>query len=291
LSEDSLVRKDYIVPAAAGGAAYRRGIWMFGVLLAVAAVGIGILASMIGVGGGFLVVPMLILGWGFSAQDAAGTSLLMIVFTSTSSTLAYWRQHRIDLPLGLALAAATLPGALVGAYLTSLLSSKILEGMLGIFLAGIAVKMFLARELPDRVGEGTSSTRRIIDAHGHVFEYSPRLSLGIPGSFLAGMTSGLFGIGGGVLVVPLLRLGLKVPMHIAAPTSMFMMIFTSVGGGLAHAALGHARVSYAIPLILGIIVGTQTGARLARTTRSKVLELILAACLMVVGLRMVLCLL
>ena len=262
---------------------------MFGVVLGLAAVGIGILASMIGVGGGFLVVPMLILGWGFSAQDAAGTSLLMIVFTSTSSTFAYWRQRRVDMRLGLILEAATLPGALLGAYLTSILSSKVLEGMFGIFLAGIAVKMFLARELPDRAEHEGSATRKIIDAHGHVFEYTPNLAAGLPGGFLAGMSSGLFGIGGGVLKVPLLRLVLKVPMHIAAPTSMFMMIFTSIGGAMAHAALGHTRVSYAIPLILGIIVGTQIGARLARRTRSRVLELILAACLLIVGLRMTLC--
>jgi uncharacterized membrane protein YfcA len=251
------------------------------------AVAVGCLASMVGVGGGFLVVPMLVLVWGLSMQNAAGTSLLMIVFTSSSSTLAYSRQKRIDYRLGAILALGTIPGALVGAYLTSLLESEILEGLLGIFLLGLAVRMLLARELPDRRPDLEETSTRKVDAHGHVFEYNAKPNRGFPGSFLAGMTSGIFGIGGGTLIVPLLRLGLSVPMHIAVPTSMFMMIFTSIAAGMTHAALGHARLDYAIPLILGIVIGTQIGARLAKRTKARVLEKLLGFCLLIVGFRMV----
>jgi uncharacterized membrane protein YfcA len=77
-------------------------------------------------------------------------------------------------------------------------------------------------------------------------------------------------------------------MHIAVPTSMFMMIFTSLSAGVTHAALGHARLEYAIPLILGIVVGTQIGARLARRTKARVLEKILGLCLLVVGFKLIL---
>lgn len=243
---------------------------------------------MVGVGGGFLVVPMLVLVWGLSMQDAAGTSLLMIVFTSTSSTLAYWRQRRIDYRLGTILALGTIPGALAGAYVTSLLESELLEGLLGIFLLGLAVRMLIARELPDRRPDPDGSCTRMVDAHGHVFEYNAKPNKGLPGSFMAGIVSGTFGIGGGTLIVPLLRLGLSVPMHIAVPTSMFMMIFTSLSAGVTHAALGHARLEYAIPLILGIVVGTQIGARLARRTKARVLEKILGLCLLVVGFKLIL---
>jgi len=241
---------------------------------------------MVGVGGGFLVVPLLALGWGLSMQEAAATSLIMIMFTSSSSTLAYWKQRRIDYRLGLILIAGTVPGAIAGAYVTKYLRSQVLEVALGIFLVGLGAKMIMARELPDmEVGE-KKGNRRLVDAHGHVFEYSPRSTVGIPGSFLAGLASGTFGIGGGVLNVPLLRLGLGVPMHIASATSMFMMIFTSVAAGLTHAALGHSRIEYAIPLCLGIVVGTQIGARLARRVRARILEKLLGICLLVVGARM-----
>ena len=181
----------------------------------------------------------------------------------------------------------TIPGALGGAYLTSLVESEMLEGLLGLFLLGLAVRMLLARELPDRRPDLDENCTRKVDAHGHVFEYSAKPSRGFPGSFLAGMTSGIFGIGGGTLIVPLLRLGLSVPMHIAVPTSMFMMIFTSLAASLTHAALGHARLDYAIPLILGIVVGTQIGARLAKRTKARVLEKLLGFCLLIVGSRMI----
>lgn len=259
-----------------------------GIGLGVMAVAVGCLAALVGVGGGFLVVPMLVLVWGLSMQDAAGTSLIMIVFTSSSSTLAYARQKRIDYSLGLILAAGTIPGALAGAYITSLVDSKILEALLGIFLLGLSLRMLLAKELPDRKPDmGDGEAKRKVDAHGHVFEYSAKPSRGLPGSFLAGMVSGTFGIGGGTLIVPLLRLGLKVPMHIAVPTSMFMMIFTSISAGLTHAVLGHARLEYAIPLCIGIVAGTQIGARLARRTKARVLERLLGMCLLIVGVRMI----
>jgi uncharacterized membrane protein YfcA len=181
----------------------------------------------------------------------------------------------------------TIPGALAGAYLTSLLESELLEGLLGIFLLGLAVRMLLARELPDRRPDLDGSCTRKVDAHGHVFEYSAKPSKGFPGSFLAGMVSGTFGIGGGTLIVPLLRLGLRIPMHIAVPTSMFMMIFTSLAAGATHAVLGHAKLEYAIPLIVGIVIGTQIGARLAKRTKARVLEKLLGVCLLIVGSKLV----
>ncbi len=260
---------------------------MLGIGLGVMAVAVGCLAAMVGVGGGFLVVPMLVLVWGLSMQDAAGTSLIMIIFTSSSSTFAYARQKRIDYSLGLILAAGTIPGALAGAYVTSLVESEILEALLGIFLLGLSLRMLVAKELPDRKPDLEEGAKRKVDAHGHVFEYAARPSRGLPGSFLAGMVSGTFGIGGGTLIVPLLRLGLNVPMHIAVPTSMFMMIFTSISAGLTHAVLGHARLEYAIPLCIGIVVGTQIGARLARRTKARVLERLLGVCLLIVGVRMI----
>lgn len=259
---------------------------MYGIGLGLMAAAVGCLAAMVGVGGGFLVVPMLVLVWGLSMQEAAGTALLMIVFTSTSSTLAYSRQKRIDYRVGLILAAGTIPGALIGAYLTSLVDSLLLEALLGIFLLGLALWMLLARELTDKKTDPAEGGRRKVDALGHVFEYSPKTSKGLPGGFLAGLTSGTFGIGGGVLVVPLLRLGLGVPMHISCATSMFMMVFTSLAAGATHIFLGHPRIDYAIPLCIGIIIGTQIGAFLAKKTRARFLERMLGVCLLIMGARM-----
>ena len=153
---------------------------MFGLGLGLMAAAVGCVAAMVGVGGGFLVVPMLVLVWGISAQEAAGTSLLMIVFTSLSSTFAYSRQGRIDYSLGMVLAAGTVPGALLGAYVTSYVESEVLSGLLGLFLLGVSVWMLVARELPDRRPDLSKGARMKVDAHGHVFEYSPASVMGLP---------------------------------------------------------------------------------------------------------------
>ncbi len=255
------------------------------IALGVVAAAVGTLAAMVGVGGGFLIVPMLVLIWGLSMQDAAGTSLIMIIFTSLSSTLAFWRQKRIDYRTGGILAIANVPGALFGAYVTSMVESLILEAFLGILLMGLGIRMVVCTELPEKSSD--ECTVRMVGSEGQVFEYAPKLKWGVPGTFLAGVTSGLFGIGGGILDVPLLRLGVGIPMHIACATSMFIMILTSLSAGLTHAMLGHARLDYAIPLVIGIIIGTQIGALLARRTKAKILENILGICLLVVGARMI----
>ncbi len=263
---------------------------MLGIDLGLMAAAVGCLAAMVGVGGGFLVVPMLILIWGLSAQDAAGTSLLMIIFTSLSSTAAYARQRRIDYRLGLILASGTIPGALLGAYVTSLVESVVLVGLFGVFLLGLSINMLIAREIPDEQSASSEASTKV-DANGRVFRHAVRTSRGLPGSFAAGLTSGFFGIGGGVLIVPLLRLWLGIPMHIACATSMFMMVFTSIAAASTHAALGHCRLDYAIPLCIGIIAGTQIGAFLAKRTKARILEKMLGACLLVVGARMIVSLL
>jgi uncharacterized membrane protein YfcA len=260
---------------------------MLGIGLGLVASGIGCIAAMVGLGGGFLVVPLLILVWGLEFEVAAGTSLLMIIFTSTSATLAYWRQKRVDVSLGIVIAATTIPGAILGAFVTDRVDPTLLKILLGAFLLAVSVRMMV----PSRLGGGDAGTpggtRRMVDADGKVFEYSPKPLRAAPGGFLAGLASGTFGIGGGALVVPLLRFGVGVPMHIAAPTSMFAMVFTSATGAIVHAGLGNASFSHAIPLGIGMIVGTQIGARIAKRTKAKVLEKLLGICILVVGARMI----
>ncbi len=251
---------------------------------------VGIISSMIGVGGGFLIVPILVLIYAISTHLAVGTSVVMIVFTALSSTFAYARQRRIDYSLGSILATGSIPGAALGAYATSFISPAGLASLFGVFLIIVAVRMLIAPN--DSKGEKRSRIwgwiRRIKDAQGHVFQYEANMVPGIALSLLAGFASGFFGVGGGAVMVPVMVLVMTMPMHIAVATSMFIMIFTSVSAATTHILLGNVLADSAIALGIGIVFGTQVGAFAARRLRARSLQRVFAAFLLVIGARMAL---
>jgi len=249
---------------------------------------------LLGVGGGIIVVPILILAFNLRAQQAVGTSLVMIIFTALSATFAYSRQKRLDWRVGLMGAVVTVPGAVVGAYLTQFFSSNSLTIIFGLFLFFIAASMFrqsnrtARRDKNPQVKKDQESKRwvwkrRIIDAYGNVFQYDANIYTGLALLFAGGLASGFFGIGGGLIVVPILAGIVGLPMHIAVATSMLTMIFTSVSGVATHIMLGHVLLEYAAPIVVGIVVGAQVGARTAKRLRSVSLERVFALVVVVIG--------
>lgn len=255
---------------------------------------IGIIAAMLGIGGGVFVVPalqLLPLSIEFSPQMAAGTSLAMIVFKALSSTSGYARQKRIDYKIGLLLATVTIPGALVGAYLTSIFSAELLILIFALFLLYVASRMIFTYRLGGDKLAGYAKTgwhRELTDSDGTVFQYISNMKLGIPLSFFAGVSSGLLGIGGGALMVPILHFALAFPMHLAVATSVFTMIFTSISGVASHIYLGNVQFDYALILSIGVIIGAQIGTNVAKRTSSRTLRRIFGLLLILISLRMIL---
>ncbi len=251
---------------------------------------VGIVAAMIGVGGGVFIVPFLTLVSGFFPQEAVGTSLAMIVFTSLSSTIRYSRQRRIDYKVGLILILTTIPGAFLGAYLTTFFTSKLLGLTFGIFLILVVLRMAFSSSFHKQVLPKAQKSwhRKIIDLDGKVFEYDTNVSLGLVLSFFGGLSSGLLGIGGGSLMVPILHLIMGLPIHITVATSMFIMIFTSVSGVATHFSLGNVHLDYAILLSVGVIFGAQLGAHIAKKASGKNLRRLFAVVLLIVSVRMIL---
>lgn len=256
--------------------------------------GVGIVSAMIGLGGGFLVVPVLVLLYNLPAQEAAGTSLTMIIFTALSSTVAYVQQRRVDYLLGVMLITGTIPGAIAGAYATKFISSAGLSSLFGIFLIIVAARMLWssrrngapAAESSD--GDANSWRRALVDSKGQEFQYRVRVMVGIPLSILAGFASGFFGIGGGAVMVPVMNVAMGVPMHLAVATSMFLMIFTSISGVATHLALGNVLAEYALFLAIGVVAGAQIGARAARRLRASHLGSLFGIVLIIIGARMAL---
>lgn len=264
-------------------------------LLTILGVLAGFLGGLLGVGGGIIVVPILVLIFNLDTRLAVGTSLVMIMFTALSATFAYYRQRRIDWKVGMISAVATVPGASIGAYATKFFSSNSLAIIFGVTILFIAVVMlrrsFRERTDPQKtrilasVPRATRGhwSRRLVDSMGMVFEYDASIYSGLLLLVLGGLASGFLGIGGGLVVVPILIAIVGLPMHIAIATSMLTMIFTSISGVSTHIMLGNVSVEYAIPLVIGILGGTQLGAWTAKRLKSASLERVFAIAVMAIG--------
>jgi uncharacterized membrane protein YfcA len=269
------------------------------ILLVLLGVFSGFLGGLLGVGGGIIVVPILILAFDLQAQQAVGTSLVMIIFTALSATFAYSRQRRLDWKVGIMGALVTVPGAAIGAYVTKFLSSTSLTILFSVFLFFIAASMVRRsyasanRDEKTQTGGGSKKTtgsvwkRSITDAYGNVFQYEASIYTGLALLFVGGLASGFFGIGGGLIVVPILASVVGLPMHIAVATSMLTMIFTSISGVATHIMLGHVLLEYAAPIIVGIVIGAQLGARTAKRLRSISLERVFAAVVFIMGILLI----
>lgn len=263
---------------------------MMEILLPIFGFLIGTVASMTGIGGGALIVPLLTLSYDFSPALAVGTSLTTIVFTSLASATNYSRQKRIYYKTGLILATATVPGALVGAYLTSIIEAQQLGLVFGVFLLLVALRMiFKLSFFRSKHSDTEKATHHaVVDSESSLFKSRTRFLLGAMLSFFGGLSSGLLGIGGGALMVPIMTLVMNIPIHVTVATSMFTMIFTSTSGVVQHFSLGNIRFDYAILLVLGTIFGAQLGAYSSKRISSKNLRRIFGLVLILISIRMIL---
>ena len=268
-------------------------------LVFIVAIFIGIIAAMVGIGGGALMVPIMILLLGVEPHQAVGTSLHVIILTATSSTIAYYIQRRIDFKVGVLMPLVTIPGSVLGAYTTKFISPKGIVGIFGAFLILIALKMLTSRErrkseneegsaLSEDLNKGGESTRTLIDRDGKVFTYRPKLKVGLLLGFSAGFASGFLGIGGGALMVPILNLVVGLPIHLAVATSMFIMVFSASFGATTHFLMGNLVPEYVVLLGAGVILGAQIGARTAKRLKASKLRKAFAVVLIFTGLRMLL---
>ena len=260
---------------------------MMEILLPIFGFLIGTVASMVGVGGGVFIVPLLTLLCGFSTSEAVGTSLATIIFTSLASTANYSRQKRIYYKTGLVLAITTVPGAYLGAYLTEIIQERLLGLIFGAFLFFVALRMIFKLNLFKSEHSDTEK-RHAIDSECSLFERKNKVLVGVVLGFFGGLSSGLLGIGGGSLMVPIMVLAMGMPMHITVATSMFTMIFTSTSGVIEHFRLDHINIEYAFLLVLGTIFGAQLGAYASKRISGRNLRRIFGLVLIIVSIRMIL---
>lgn len=247
---------------------------------------IGIAAALTGVGGGIFIVPLLTLLYGFEPVVAIGTSLATIILTSIASTINYLKQNRVYVKIGLILALATAPGGYVGAALTAIPIIKSWLGpIFGVFLILVAAQM-IYKALSTKSEKGCGQTDPAFESG--LLGNPRKLLLGLCLSFFGGVASGLLGVGGGTILVPIMCYALDFPIHFSIPTSMFIMIFTSITGVANHVQMGNVEPYYALYLGLGSVFGAQVGANASKKLSSRNLRLVFAAMLIVASINMIL---
>lgn len=258
-------------------------------MIILATFGVGFVASMLGLGGGFLVVPLLIFT-GLSAHSAIGTTISIAMFVGFSSFIEYYRQRRVDWELAIILECASVPGSILGAYLTSYVSSDQLIFLFILIL--IVISFFLISQQsiqPDFKFSHFIWRREIIDRFNKKFDYQVNLFWALLFGFFAGLAAGFFGISGAIMKVPVL-IFVGVPIHVAVATSSLMISLTSSAAFATHFLLGNIDYRYLILASPSIILGAQLGARKARKIKPRKLRkifsilLILAAIAMLVKL-------
>ncbi len=219
----------------------------------------GVLGSMIGLGGGIIVVPVLTFA-GFPPTLAASNSLFAAFSNAVASTISYSRQKRIEYCVGLKLGLLTIPGTILGAYVSSDVTPGIFKILFGLVLVASSVYIFLRKKITTK--DHTISAKAII--------------LSIGASFFAGIISSFFGIGGGIIFVPLMVVGMGMSMKNAAPTSQFILLFASFSGIIVHSMLGHPDFLQSGLLAVGAFVGGLVGARLSLEIKERSLQILVS---------------
>ncbi len=219
----------------------------------------GLLGSIIGLGGGIIIVPVLTF-FGFSPALAASNSIFAVFSNAIASSISYAKQRRIEYSIGLKLGLLSIPGTVVGALISSEITPSIFKILFALILISASIYVF--------------SKRKIEQKNYNLSKQIMILAIGV--SFFAGIISGLFGVGGGIIFVPLMVVAMGLSMKNAAPTSQFILLFASGSALVTHTLLGHPDFYQALLLAIGAFVGGLVGARLSLEIKENSLKILIS---------------
>lgn len=245
-----------------------------GLVMVVGGVAAGVFGSLLGLGGGVLIVPLLTLGFGLGLREAIGVSLVCVIVTSTASAGVYLQRHVANLRLGMTLELATAVGALVGGLVAFAVSDQVLAGLFAALLLYVSVSMVRGREPGEADGDPPEGDPADDTAASSMLErlagpgYRVRnLGRGLAGSVVAGVTSALLGVGGGLVKVPVMHLVMGVPLRVATATSNLMIGVTASAGAIIYLLRGEIDPYIAGPTAVGVFLGASMGSRAAHRVR------------------------
>ena len=234
----------------------------------------GIVGSLLGLGGGIIISPILTLTGSLPSQ-VASTSLLAVASTGASSTLSYSIKKKIRYSIGIKIAAFAVPFSVIGALVSSSLNPDEFKLYFAILLISTSLYLLVRKPI--------NENRRNQENRGRLI--SNTLLYG--GSSAAGLISSLFGIGGGIIFVPILVIIYKLKMINASPTAQFILLISTITGLLTHIILEHPEYSYGIALALGAFLGAQLGSRTIHLISDNILSKILSFSLIIIAINFV----
>ena len=251
-----------------------------GLLLLAGGLAAGVFGSLLGLGGGTLIVPLLTLGFGLPLIKAVGVSLVCVIMTSGAAAGVYLERRVANLRLGMTLELFTAIGALGGGLIAFLLPEHVVELLFAGLLFYVAASMARPRSRAGTTEDGPAPDAG--DAHPPLDEESTRaaagsfvetlsgpgyrvhrIAWGIVGSVVAGVSSALLGIGGGTIKVPTMHVIMGIPLRVATATSNLMMGITASAGAIIYLFRGGIDPYVAAPTAIGVFIGASIGSRAA----------------------------
>ena len=262
---------------------------------------IGAFGTLIGAGGGFVLVPILLLVYPNEKTELiTGISLAVVFFNALSGSLAYARMKRVDYKSGILFSIATIPGAILGALSTAYVPRGVFDLLFGVLMIVAAIYLWTSGGEESAVqsyrkGDSDSDprprrmVRDLTDAEGVRYHYAYNPVTGVLLSLVVGFISSLLGVGGGFIHVPILTRLLDFPVHIATATSHFVLAIMSLTGTLVHVAQGVfvRGLRRTALLAIGVLIGAQAGAWMSNRVGGKMIIRGLAVALAFVGVRLI----
>jgi hypothetical protein len=261
----------------------------------------GAFGALLGLGGGILIVPLLTLGFGLPLREAVGASLVCVIVTSSAAASVYLQRDVANLRLGMTLEMFTASAALAGGLVAFALPDRVLALMFAALLLYVAATMARGRgaeiavkpapddpeDLVPAAAEAASGSGLAASLSGPGYRVR-NLGRGVLGSLVAGIVSALFGVGGGIVKVPLMNLAMGVPMRVATATSNLMIGVTASAGGLIYLLRGGIDPYVAAPLAVGVFGGASLASRMADRVDLRLLRMLFVAVLVVTASQMAL---
>jgi uncharacterized protein len=230
----------------------------------------GLVGSLLGLGGGIIVVPVLTLLMGLNIRYAIGASIVSVIATSSGAAAGYVREHMTNLRVAMLLEIGTTTGALTGAYLAGKIPQRGLYIVFGVLMGYSALAMFKKRHgsqdnvPPDALADKLKLHDEYFDqSMSEIIRYRvTNTKLGLLLMYIAGVVSGLLGIGSGALKVPAMDLAMRLPIKVSTATSNFMIGVTAAASAGVYFARGDIDPFVAAPVATGVLIGATAGSTL-----------------------------
>ena len=255
---------------------------------------IGTIGTLIGAGGGFILVPLLILTTSFDPNAITAISMAVVAFNAISGSIAYMRAKKVDYKAGVIFAICTIPGSILGVLTTKVIPRDTFDVLFGVILLGLSIFLLVKGGKPKsenklvRIPKGWVH-QELTDKAGKHYSYAYNIRYGMMLSVVVGYFSPLLGIGGGIIHVPAMTEWLQFPVHVATATSHFILAIMATVSVITHFIDGSYNdplvVKMVIGLVIGVVPGAQLGAYLSKRVKDKIIIRSLALCLGIVAIR------